>query len=200
MGTRNLTILKSEGRVLAHYGQWDGHPDRLGLEVLKFIATELDVSKMREQVARTLELSDDQIGNRMKSVIGYDAVSKGYFSLEESKIFQALNPHLDRDFGGKILGYLQSAEYPEINNQIDFAGDSLFCEWAYMLDLDEKKLVVFRGFNKEPLTPSAAFFSYMKPIAGRAETYHPIKEALSIPFEVCKTMTQTEFLSLAEVE
>jgi hypothetical protein len=31
-----------------------------------------------------------------------------------------------------------------------FLVDSLFCEWAYIINLDENVLEIYRGFNKEP--------------------------------------------------
>lgn len=32
----------------------------------------------------------------------------------------------------------------------DFLADSLFCEWAYIINLDTQKLEIYRGFNKDP--------------------------------------------------
>ena len=34
-------------------------------------------------------------------------------------------------------------------NEKAFAGDSLFCEWAYVLDLDKETLEIYHGFNKD---------------------------------------------------
>lgn len=34
-------------------------------------------------------------------------------------------------------------------NRKSVLGDSLFCEWAYIINLDTKKLEVYRGFNKD---------------------------------------------------
>lgn len=31
-----------------------------------------------------------------------------------------------------------------------FLYDSLFCEWAYIINLDTKKLEIYKGFNKNP--------------------------------------------------
>ena len=41
----------------------------------------------------------------------------------------------------------------DLRHMIDshqFLADSLFCEWAYIVNLDSEKLEVYRGFNKDP--------------------------------------------------
>ena len=38
MGTRNLTIVYSNGEYkVAQYGQWDGYPEGLGVQLLKYL-------------------------------------------------------------------------------------------------------------------------------------------------------------------
>lgn len=37
-----------------------------------------------------------------------------------------------------------------LKDSINFAGDSLFCEWAYVLDLDTATFEVFKGAREEP--------------------------------------------------
>lgn len=39
-----------------------------------------------------------------------------------------------------------------------FADDSLFCEWAYVLDMDNDTLEIYKGFNKKPLDASERFY------------------------------------------
>ena len=34
-------------------------------------------------------------------------------------------------------------------NSFDFLKDSLFCEWAYIINLDLMQLEIYSGFNKE---------------------------------------------------
>ena len=34
-----------------------------------------------------------------------------------------------------------------------FLADSLFCEWAYVINLDNSQFEVYRGFNQDPMAP-----------------------------------------------
>lgn len=62
------------------------------------------------------------------------------------------NSVIDRDIIDGIERYTEiilgkTDFYPEA---IDFIKDSLFCEWAYIMDFDEHKLDIYRGFQKSP--------------------------------------------------
>ncbi len=41
-------------------------------------------------------------------------------------------------------------EYPVGDNDISFLMDSLFCEWAYFFDRDDRIFEIWRGFQTEP--------------------------------------------------
>ena len=60
-------------------------------------------------------------------------------------------PYFSRDIGGDILYMIQDSKDDVITLQdsTDFASDGLFCEWAYVIDLDNMKLEVYNGFHKK---------------------------------------------------
>ena len=44
-----------------------------------------------------------------------------------------------------------------LQNTIDFAADSLFCEFVYVVDFDKNTYEIFEGFNKNFLDPNERF-------------------------------------------
>ncbi len=57
-----------------------------------------------------------------------------------------------------------------MQNHINFAADSLWCEWAYVLDLDLKSFEVFKGFNENPLSENCRF----RFLSVERTDYHPV--------------------------
>ena len=47
-----------------------------------------------------------------------------------------------------------------LENSIEFIKESLFCEWAWVIDLDEKRLEAFAGFNKRHLGKEQRFYAF----------------------------------------
>ena len=133
MGTRHMiaVILGGEPRI-AQYGQWDGYPDGQGVDVLAFaqglsggtIPGVLD--KFKAQVAKCRFLPED----------------------EANAIFQE-SPWMSRDTGSDILDLVMKApDGLPLFSSYKFARNGLMCEWAYVLDLDQEQLEVYRGFGK----------------------------------------------------
>lgn len=52
-------------------------------------------------------------------------------------------------------------EVPLVSS-LGFAADSLFCEWAYVVDLDKNTFEVYEGFNQRKLGEGQRFFFLQK--------------------------------------
>jgi hypothetical protein len=82
-------------------------------------------------------------------------------------------------------------ENPEFNTistlqlDVDFGADSLFCEYAYVLDMDNNVLEFYRGFQKKP--HGCGRWATMPVVRPEdKEKYYPIKLMFSIPFSEIK--------------
>jgi hypothetical protein len=137
MGTRGFLGWKIDGQVTLTYNHFDSYPTGLGVQV---------VSDLREQDVTTLK---DRLAGVAK-VEGQDVPTE-----EELILFAELVPNVtaDRDWyntlhhlQGDLAGILDSRITPEVGE--DWARDSLFCEWGYLIDLDDNELQVYKGFQQ----------------------------------------------------
>ena len=179
MGTRHLTavFLNGEYRV-AQYGQWDGYPSGAGLKILSALQNGVDedsLADFKAKVATTKFLSDEEHDARWRAA---GADSSGFATKDVSDLFEKNYPALMRDMGAGIIEYLmESLPGAELHNSIDFASDSLFCEYAYVIDFDKNTFEVYKGFVTTPLDPSERFFAWTKEKDHRDEQYFPVKHA-----------------------
>ena len=103
----------------------------------------------------------------------------------ELRDWQRVYPELSRDTAANILNMVYESENGlKLRDNIEFAADSLFCEWAYVIDLDKGTFEVYQGFNQEPLEPTDRFYG-LKPEPGRlqsTETYYPVRKIAEYRF------------------
>lgn len=153
MGTRHLVCVTLDGEFkVAQYGQWDGYPEGQGVGVLAFareIATTPSALEAFKAKVRALRVADKS----------------------ELDMSWRQRPEFSRDTGSKILQLVASGAAPSVFLQPEFGADSLFCEWAYNLDLDANAMEVFKGFQKSAHTEGR--FSVMKP--DRDNGYFPVR-------------------------
>lgn len=196
MGTRHLTCVVKDGEYkVAQYGQWDGYPSGQGTEILSFLREELNRDTFLANLAQTLQPTDEQIKAWWLEV-GHDIEkSDGFVDVSISKQYGKNRPSLSRDTGSKVLGLIQNASEPvPLNLYKDFAADSLFCEWAYVIDFDKNTFEVFEGFNQEPLAEGERFYGVT--CDGCNKNYHPVR--LKRTYYLDALPTEEEFLSELE--
>ena len=202
MGTRNLTIIKdTSGKyAVAKYCQWDGYPSGQGITLLNFLnkakAKLFFVPDLQRRLSEnTIKVDEDQMRSLWVEC-GADPDS-GLVSLEVSHKFKSQYPQLHRDMGAEIVELIYNTvgnNTIPIRNYIEFAGDSLFCEYVYMVDLQTRKFRVFRGFNKNPLTSVEEFYF----LQDEESEYKPVKECASWSFS--NLPSAEEFLKKLDVE
>ena len=196
MGTRNLTCVFLDGEYkVAQYGQWDGYPSGQGTTCLEFLKN-MDEEKFKDQLRKKKFASHDYLRGI------YDAFGAvdGWMSIDDSQRLGKKFPEYSRDTAADILDliYLDKAsEY--LKNDIEFAADSLFCEWAYVIDFDTRTFEVYAGFNQEPLTEEDRFFwleqkSYKE--HRKDDQYHPVKIIKS--WSLDELPTEDEFIHTLE--
>jgi hypothetical protein len=159
MGTRGLTAVLVDGAYrIAQYGQWDHYPDGQGVTVLDFLHG-MDEPKFRAALGRCRWITEDEV-KAMWTAIGVSTDGDGWVTSEQSARFHAQPKArlLTRNHGAKVLSLVAESDGENLlQNSIDFAGDSLMCEYAYVIDLDKRTFEVFKGFNEGPLEAGERF-------------------------------------------
>lgn len=142
MGTRGAVGFKYDGKRLLAYNHFDSYPEELGVSMLAYAADsctepaqQVAVKQRLDQLVQVQEgeaPTDEQIEQLKRAGIeGPERVSSGmdwYAWL--------------RDLQGQPDEYMRVGFWPENN---DFLEDGLFCEWAYIVNIDDGVLEVHRG-------------------------------------------------------
>lgn len=194
MGTRNLTmVIQNEKPVVAQYGQWDGYPKGQGYTVLEFLR-KVDLEKFKDKLknVRFCNKKDEAAIKRFMKKIG---CPDGWMTSEQAALYHKEYPYMTRDHGAKILDLIMKSEGEVLlQDSSDFAGDSLFCEWAYVIDLDKNVLECYGGFNKKPLNEDERFKDAQTTDSG----YLPITCIKKYPLD--KLPTKRQFVKDLESE
>lgn len=125
------------------YNHSDSYPSWLGKKVLKFVADNT-IEELRIAAARI-----EFINDKVPPTKAQQAECANFFdgNVDDGKrsnwycLLRKAQGDLNA-FTKKRLRYM--------NDNSAFLSDSLFCEWAYIINLDSLKLEVYRGFNKKP--------------------------------------------------
>lgn len=203
MGTRNLTmVVKNQKPVVAQYGQWDGYPSGQGAVIVKFLRnTNLnEFSKQIDKVKFINKKKQTEINNFVKDLGSKD----GWLTGEQSAKYQEKYPLLTRDNGGSILELIMEQKGKGniwIQDSSTFAADSLFCEYAYVVDLDSNTLEVYEGFNETPLSEGERFYPLQEKGLHIEEhrndnQYYPVK--LLTKFDLNEIPDEDTFVSKCE--
>ncbi len=190
MGTRYLFAIQVDGEYkLAKYGQWDGYPEGQGVNILNALsAVKLDV--LRSQVKKCVYITDE-VHNKLWVDCGANPETGGA-DINTSNIFKKHYPLLHRSTpcDDVIFNIAKSdSRSIEVVDSLKFASESVWCEYAYVIDFDTNMFEVYKGFNESPLGENERFYSLPKD--GK---YYPV--CFEMGFDLSELPTQERFLEL----
>jgi len=201
MGTRNLTCVVEGGEYkVAQYGQWDGYPAGQGRTIYRFLRDEGAIERLREGLKRVTLIDEDNPEHKA-FIERYNANCPAFDKEEDLRTPEDIawfQTFATRDLGAKILNSIADNDKDGVllPNNLGFAQDSLFCEYAYVVDLDNMNLEFFKGFNHEPVEEDARFYGPSETSVS-GSVYYPVTKIFEIKFEKLPE-TEEEFIAMLE--
>jgi hypothetical protein len=194
MGTRGLIGFAVGGEVKLAYNHWDSYPDGLGVKVLSFVRQLVKDGAVDDAAQRVRDLkvvtdetpvtpADVQALKRWANTTVGGPTETGAPSW-----YQLLRETQGDPDAILTAGYLEDSS--------EFALDSLFCEWGYVINFDDKVLEVYRGFQQKP--PTAGRWAGQEDPEAKAQReqqlarlgsgYYPINEIARFGFDELPTV------------
>ena len=178
MGTHGAFGFRVNDKDSITYNHWDSYPSGLGNKIANFLSEFSDVEAIKE-IAENLVLVDadskpteDQKAEAKELGLYNDGVSTG----SDDEWYCLL-----RNSQGDISVYAKGLKYMIDNH--GFLEDSLFCEWAYIMNLDTGRLEIYCGFNKDKDAYGRYASSQKSSMNGRADGYYGVALYKWIPLE-----------------
>ena len=143
MSTRGAYGFYKNGVDKITYNHYDSYFSGLGEEIVNFCrnTTIEDMSKIFDKIILVKE-DDKPTIEDMENYVGFSNLKVGEQTLQDWYC-------LLRDTQGNLEEYKKENVKHMIDSK-EFLGNSLFCEYAYIINLDTNQLEIYTGFNKVP--------------------------------------------------
>ena len=144
MGTRGAFGFRFETRDKVTYNHFDSYPSGLGNQVADFLKGFSDAEEIKKIFKNIVLVDMDSKPTKEQKAKAkeLDLVDLTVSSQSEDEWYCLL-----RKAQFDIESYKEGL--PFMIDSHKFLGDSLFCEWAYIINLDICSLEIYRGFNKD---------------------------------------------------
>lgn len=116
----------------------------------------MDLELFKEALRNSSYIPSEELTALWKQ---YGADENGLVTMEDLDRMMEDHPEFSRNTGAGILEMVQNhSEGMKLQDSIDFAADGLFCEWAWVIDLDAGTFEGYRGFGQTPLAENNRFY------------------------------------------
>jgi hypothetical protein len=160
VSTRGFVTFVIDGAEKTAYNHSDSYPDGLGLTMLEWLrqAAADEATAIRARGLRVVDPESKPSPGDIERLKGFANAGVGTQSLDDWYV-------LLRETQGEPALMLEAGV---IEDAHEFPRSSLFAEWGYVADFDEKRFEVYRGFQRS--RHSAGRFAGREP----SKNYYPV--------------------------
>lgn len=179
MGTRGAIGFYIDGRTIATYNHFDSYPEALGNAVvrdLRGLLQRYSVDALKNKVRALRIVTNENETPSAVDIARFRRFRNAAVSTGEDWY------SLLREMQGELAKYVEAGV---IIDSTAFLKDSLFCEWAYLLNLDDQCFEIYRGFQRKRHHKGrydAPKRRGWKPQYKGQHYYYPVALVVSVPF------------------
>lgn len=173
MSTRGFLGFVANGHETITYVHHDAYPGGLGADVLTWARTVTDWDTVREQAASLVHIDGDVMPTeeqRATFAPYTDPRPGGPKDNPGEEWYRLLHGTFGDPAATLVCGLAPHAP--------DWPGDSVWCEWGYLIDLDANTFEVYQGFQTRPHKGRFA----NRP-ANERSGYYPVRLLASWPLD-----------------
>ena len=175
MSIRGLMGMRKNGKYFGYYNHSDSYPEGLGDLIVSFLkgltSSDLNTFSKNVEKMKTYDSSTSPSQYLKEKYKKFADISVGSQSIDDWYCL------LRSVQGSDALAYILSGELRHVDKDgMGFIKDSLFCEYAYIINLDKGTLELYRGFQKEPQENNP--FG-----TDTSDSYYPCKFIQSFPID-----------------
>jgi len=196
MSTRGTIGFRLKGKDKITYNHFNSYPESLGCKMFDFVRNTSN-DKLKEIACEIILVNQDEAVTpeqraevrKASMVSGVQIIDTTVSEQSEEDWYCVL-----RNTQGNLAVYRDSDLKYMINSN-DFMHDSLFCEWAYVINCDDKTLEIYEGFNSNK--DAAGRYACRK--RQTDSEYCGVKLVVSFPLDVVRNVDDEDLLSIIEL-
>lgn len=176
MGTRGTYGFRKDGIDKLTYNHWDSYPDGLGRTVVEFCKNH-DVEELKNIFDKII-MVDKNTPPTEKQID--ECIENGFTDFNVSSGSKTDWYCLLRNCQGDLECLAKAKNHAYMEDNSNFIKDSLWCEYGYIINLDDEVLEFYKGFQNIPQEGNRYG---TEPCKEYSEFYYPCKLSLTFPLD-----------------